>query len=119
MRSYLIIGSGGSERVIPTSGGLKETIQALQEVDEHNDNIGNWIKPSELLIRHFRGEMGWLVPAGYFEVVDSLTGQRRNYVDVTNIVLIDQYKNEQFVEVSSLGIKLFCTWALLRDADWD
>ena len=119
MRTYLIIGSSGSEYAVQTSGGLKETIQGLQEINEDNDNIGEWIKPSQLLIRHFLGKVGYLIPAGYYEIVDGITGERRNYVDVTEIVLLDRYGREEFIKVASLGIKLFCTWALLRDADWD
>ena len=119
MRMYLIIGSSGSEYAVKTSGGLKETVQGVQEINENHDNIGEWIKPSELLIRHFSGRTGYLIPAGYYEMIDSITGKSRNYVDVTEIVMLDRYGKEEFVKVDSLGIKLFCTWALLRDADWD
>ena len=117
MKMYLIIGSSGS--MINTLGGCKETIQGLQEIDSNHNNVGHWIKPSELLIRHFNGKSGYLIPAGYYEMVDKITGKRRNYVDVTEIVLVDKFGNENFLTVNSLGIRLFCTWALLRDADWD
>jgi len=119
MRTYLIIGSSGPASLIQTSGGLKETIQGLQEIDEHNDPIGDWIKPSELLIRHFRGNVGYIIPAGYYEVTDKATGKRRDYVDVTEVAIVDKYGKEGFVKISSLGIQLICTWKLLQDADWD